>query len=236
MPSVQLNHTMNIPTLTFFNNKSGVGKTLLVYHLAWMLTELGHRVLVCDLDPQANLTAAFLPEDELVAIWVNDSKAQELSTIYRCAQQVIRGADLQAPQLQTITYGLSLLPGDPALAGFEEQLSAAWLHRLDSATTDDPLRILTAFWQVMQVGAQAMAAELIVVDVGPNLGAINRSTLIASDALIVPLGADLFSFQGLRTLGPTLHCWRDEWQKRLAHGSPPFPLPQGRMQPIGYLV
>ena len=47
---------MSIPVLTFFNNKGGVGKTTLVYHLAWMLTELGRSVLVVDLDPQANLT------------------------------------------------------------------------------------------------------------------------------------------------------------------------------------
>ena len=56
---------MSIPVLTFFNNKGGVGKTSLVYHLAWMLNDLGHRVLACDLDPQANLTAAFLDEERL---------------------------------------------------------------------------------------------------------------------------------------------------------------------------
>ena len=53
---------MNIPVLTFFNNKGGVGKTSLVYHLAWILSQTGHRVLTCDLDPQANLSAAFLNE------------------------------------------------------------------------------------------------------------------------------------------------------------------------------
>ena len=42
---------MTIPVLTCFNNKGGVGKTSLVYHLAWMLTERGYRVLACDLDP-----------------------------------------------------------------------------------------------------------------------------------------------------------------------------------------
>ena len=56
---------MAVPVLTFFNNKGGVGKTSLVYRLAWMLFDTNHRVLVCDLDPQANLTAAFLDEDRL---------------------------------------------------------------------------------------------------------------------------------------------------------------------------
>ena len=228
---------MNIPTLTFFNNKGGVGKTSLVYHLAWMLTELGHRVLVCDLDPQANLTAAFLTEDELIAIWARDGSTPEPSTIYRCIQPLTEVGDLRAPQIKLIADGLSLLPGDLALSGFEDQLSVEWPNSLGSANAYRPFRVLTAFWQVMQLGARAMDAELILVDVGPNLGAINRSALIASDSIIVPLGADLFSLQGLQNLGPTLRRWRDEWQKRLTHWSQPaFSLPQGRMQPAGYIV
>lgn len=52
-------------SLVFFNNKGGVGKTLLVYHLAWMFSELGVKVIAADLDPQANLSAMFLPEERL---------------------------------------------------------------------------------------------------------------------------------------------------------------------------
>ncbi len=47
--------------LSFFNNKGGVGKTTLVYHLAHMFAALGKRVLLVDLDPQSNLTAMCLP-------------------------------------------------------------------------------------------------------------------------------------------------------------------------------
>ena len=50
-------------SIAFFNNKGGVGKTSLVYHLGWMFAELGHRVLAVDLDPQADLSAAFLDEE-----------------------------------------------------------------------------------------------------------------------------------------------------------------------------
>jgi cellulose biosynthesis protein BcsQ len=60
---------MSVPVLTFFNNKSGVGKTSLVYHLAWMFSELGHTIVAVDLDAQANLTAAYLDEDELERLW-----------------------------------------------------------------------------------------------------------------------------------------------------------------------
>ena len=100
-----------------------------------------------------------------------------------------------------------------------------------------PFKILTAFWQVMQRGATQHQADIIVIDVGPNLGAINRSALIASNHVVIPLGPDLFSLQGLRNLGPTLLSWRALWRKRLENWrNPSFPLPQGEMKPLGYLA
>ena len=59
-------------TIAFFNNKGGVGKTSLVYHLAWMFADRGVPVLAADLDPQANLTAMFLNEERLEEIWPED--------------------------------------------------------------------------------------------------------------------------------------------------------------------
>ncbi|MDY6994738.1 MAG: ParA family protein, partial [Pseudomonadota bacterium] len=56
---------MAVPIIAFFNNKGGVGKTSLVYHLAWMYHDLGLRVVAVDFDPQANLTAAFLNEERV---------------------------------------------------------------------------------------------------------------------------------------------------------------------------
>ena len=55
-------------TIAFFNNKGGVGKTSLVYHLAWMYAELGLSVIAADLDPQANLTSMFIDEDQLATL------------------------------------------------------------------------------------------------------------------------------------------------------------------------
>ena len=48
------------PIIAFFNNKGGVGKTSLVYHLSWMYADMGLKVLAADLDPQANLTAEYV--------------------------------------------------------------------------------------------------------------------------------------------------------------------------------
>ena len=97
--------------------------------------------------------------------------------------------------------------------------------------------MITSFWQVIQSGALRCGAEIVLVDVGPSLGAVNRSALIATDCVVVPLAADLYSRQGLRNLGPTLRQWRSDWRKR-SHNweAPEFPLPEGHMRPVGYLI
>lgn len=227
---------MTVPVLTIFNNKGGVGKTSLVYHLAWMLADLGQSVLAVDLDPQANLTAAFLDEEQLVRLW-EEPAAEAASTVYQCVQPLIQVGDIREPALERITPELHLAPGDLALSGFEDYLASEWPNCLRSENLYRPFRIQTAFWQVVQMGAAQCEADVILVDVGPSLGAINRAALIATDFVVVPLAADLFSRQGLRNLGPTLRQWREEWRRRWEHWSPPdFDLPTGAMRPLGYLI
>jgi cellulose biosynthesis protein BcsQ len=227
-----------VPVLTFFNNKGGVGKTSLVYHLAWMLSQSSYRVLACDLDPQANLTSMFLSEPQLENIYAEcGSPSPSASTVFDCVKPLMEVANLQEPDLQEITPELALIPGDLALAGFEDTLSSEWPNALRSEQLYRPFRILSAFSTIMQTGAKRFGASIIVADVGPNLGAINRSCLIATDFVVVPVGADLFSLRGLRNLGPTLQSWRREWRKRLDNWeNPAFDLPGGGMKPIGYVV
>lgn len=232
--------TMTSPVLTFFNNKGGVGKTSLVYHLAWMFASLRKRVVIIDLDPQANLTAAFLDEDRIEAIWNQKGLG---STIYQCVKPLTGVGDIAEPVLQNIATDLYLLPGDVNLSGYEDALSAEWPNSMGDNNLYRPMRILSSFWQVMQMAAQKVQADIILVDIGPNLGAINRSVLVSTDYVTIPLGADLFSLQGLKNLGPTLRSWKNLWQKRLENwnasveksGFPDFKLPRGKMRPIGYL-
>jgi cellulose biosynthesis protein BcsQ len=81
-------------------------------------------------------------------------------------------------------------------------------------------------------------ADIGLIDVGPNLGAINRCALVSADFVVVPIGADLFSIRGLQNVGPKLKAWRLEWQDRRnrAPKSLSFELPKGKMDPIGYVV
>lgn len=231
---------MTVPILTFFNNKGGVGKTSLIYHLAWMFSSMAKRVVAVDIDPQSNLTAAFLDESKIVTLW--DEQTQG-STLYHCLKPLMAVGDIVEPVLQPISKDLYFIPGDVELSRFEENLSREWPESMGNNTLYRPMRILSSFWQVIQMAIRQVNADIVLVDIGPNLGAINRSALIATDHVVIPLGADIFSLQGLKNLGPTLRDWRKGWKKRLDNWQesneiksfPNFSLPQGIMEPIGYL-
>ena len=228
---------MSVPVLTFFNNKGGVGKTSLVFHLAWMLSEMGKRVVAIDLDPQANLTSAFLAEEDLEVLWDPDDTTQRNTTIYQCIKPLTEVGDILAPETKRINSRLHLVPGDLNLAGFEDMLSQEWPNALGSGNTFRAFRVLTSFWQVAQLAAKQHSADIVLADVGPNLGAVNRSALIGTDHVVIPLAADLFSLQGLRNLGPTLRKWRSDWTKRVDNWpNPAFDLPTGAMKPEGYIL
>jgi cellulose biosynthesis protein BcsQ len=224
---------LTVSILAFFNNKGGVGKTSIVYHLAWMYADLGMNVVATDLDPQANLTSAFLEEDRMMDLWPEGNHPE---TVYGCIQPLIKGiGDIQAPHLEKLTNRLALLPGDLALSSFEDQLSEVWPKCLDG--DERAFRVTSAFWRIMQLAAKAHKADIVLMDLGPNLGAINRTALIACDFVVVPLSPDLFSLQGLRNLGPRLRTWRSDWNKRLAvNPAADLKLPSGAMLPIGYLI
>jgi len=94
---------------------------------------------------------------------------------------------------------------------------------------------MTAFHRIIQKGAE-WGADLVLIDVGPNLGAINRSALIASDQVVLPLAPDLFSLQGLKNLGPTLREWREVWSDLKPKAPSDISIPTGAMSPVGYVV
>ena len=225
---------MSVPVIAFFNNKGGVGKTSMVYHLAWMFSDRGLRVVAADLDPQSNLTSAFLDYERLDEVLPTNGHAK---TIFGAIEPLKKGkGDIAEPYVEIASERLGLVLGDMALSTFEDQLSEAWPKCLDR--DERAFRVTSALWRVLQAAATQRRAEVILVDLGPNLGAINRAALIASDFVVIPLGPDLFSLQGLRNLGPALRRWREEWNERLARkpSDLDIELPLGRITPVGYMV
>jgi cellulose biosynthesis protein BcsQ len=222
-----------VKTVGFFNNKGGVGKTTLVYHVAAMIADRGENVLVVDLDPQANLTSMFLPEDRLESLW---PVSEHPGTIFGALRPIIRGiGDVLTPHIEPIAPRLGLVVGDLALSTFEDKLSDAWprCHNRDESA----FRTMSAFYRAVRQAAAKFEATWVLVDIGPNLGAINRAALIASEYVVIPLGPDLFSLQGLQNLGPSLRSWRSSWAELIPKSpDPSLELPLGRIEPLGYVV
>lgn len=217
-------------TVALFNNKGGVGKTTLAYHLAHMLARLGYPTVGVDLDPQANLTTAFFDEDRLEELWDEGTE-----TVLTCVQPILDGTgDIREPVSLGIADNLWVLAGDLGLSRFEDKLSESWPkgYNNDQAA----LRTTSAFHRIIRGAASGVGAVVALLDVGPNLGAINRAALLAADYLVIPLAADLFSLQGLKNLGPTVRTWRQQWKTLQGLVSTDVDLPAGMMIPAGYVV
>lgn len=222
-------------TIAFFNNKGGVGKTSLVYHLAWMYADLGLNVVAADLDPQANLTSMFLEDERLEALWTDGDHKQ---TIYGAFQPLREGiGDVAAPHVEDVSPGLSLVAGDLTLSAAEDELSGQWPKCLDNDIR--AFRVISGMWRILLAARERVGANLVLIDVGPNLGALNRAALVAAQHVVIPLAPDLYSLQGLRNLGPTLRRWRKGWKERLERQPDTLAdlhMPDGEMQPAGYVV
>ncbi|ACY16979.1 ParA family protein [Haliangium ochraceum] len=226
--------------LCFFNNRARVGKTTLVFHTAWQLADLGHRVVVVDFDPQACLTSLFLEPEGLSSL-LADADADAARTVYQAARPLALGA---APRHLTLRgldgdERLWLLPGDVGLAALENVLSERW--SASSRGVGEACHASAALARVVRQCAAQVDADVVLVDLGPSLGAINRAALLCADHVLVPVGADVFSIYGLGHLGDALARWRSEWAERREHLLAESPaaaetVPVGAMRPVGYVA
>jgi chromosome partitioning protein len=219
---------MSTPTIAFFNAQAGVGTTSLVYHLAWMYQGLGLRVLAIDLDPQATLTTMLLEDERLLDIWetsdsLEDSQAERLDTVARCLKSLVtEKAKLVDPLLKNIAEGFELLSGDLSLAAFEYDVSLT-LRDADSGGFAVALKSLVAR------ATENSRADVVLLDLGANCGAINRSAFMVADYYITPLNLDLASLQGVKCVKLAVADWQQQWQRITA----PF---SSDIKSLGYVV
>ncbi len=221
-----------IPTIAFLQSMGGVGTTSLVYHLAWMYADLGHPILAVDLDPRATLTAAMIDPERLQVLWSEGNEG----ALHRAIGQRMSGADeLVDPHCERIGDRLELLVGDPGLSTLEDALADHWAR----ARNGEPQAFFasTAFHQCIQAAARRGGAEIVLIDLGPSLGALNRAALVASQHIVVPVTPDLFSLQGLKHLGPRVKQWQEEWRdRRSRNASAARTFTSNVMRPAGYAV
>jgi chromosome partitioning protein len=163
--------------LAVANQKGGVGKTTSVINLGTALALAGQRVLLVDLDPQANLTSGVGKKGE----------STPAGTIYQALTTDVQ--DASPFVLETRVANMSLMPADRNLTGAEVELVLLphREHRLRSILTS----VRDGF-------------EYVFIDTPPSLGLLTLNALVAADAVVIPLNCEYFALEGLADLVATL--------------------------------
>jgi len=247
---------MAVEIISVFNNKGGVGKTTLTFHLAHALAELGHKVLAVDLDPQCNLSIYSLSIDQIQSIWDAEtafidepgfqsaregmsakkfaSLCSEPRTIHfslKPAEEGIGDLEHLPPPIELST-NLHLVPGRLTLHMFEETLARRW----SDAFVGQPLaiRTLSEIRRLIVKYADEYGYDYAIVDTSPSLGQLNKTILTTVDAFLVPCAPDLFSLYGIRNIGNSLRRWTTELTT-LYHLIPPSRRPHLPANFVGFL-
>ncbi len=174
-----------------------------------------------------------LDEEQFEKLWPDDGHR---NTLHGAVAPLFSGTgDIRPAHIEELDDGLGLLVGDLALSRIEDDLSTEWPRCLEGR--ERAFRVTTAFWRVIREAASRHSADLALIDVGPNLGAINRAALVAASHVVAPVVPDLFSVQGLKNLGPTLRQWRETWQQARPKAPPALgEMPEGGMKTVGYVL
>lgn len=167
----------NARVLALANQKGGVGKTTTAINLGTALAAVGEKVLLIDLDPQANASTGLGVPTQARKVTAYDV--------------LVDGAALSSAALETLVPGLFLAPGDPDLSGAELELGdkQGRSYRLRDAITR--LRAETDFTYVL-------------IDCPPSLNLLTVNAMAASDAVLAPLQCEFFALEGLTQLMRTI--------------------------------
>jgi chromosome partitioning protein len=220
-------------TIAFFNEKSGIGTTLLAFHVAFMLSELGYRCIAADLDPQCDLTQLCLDEEYLEEVYKAHSTGRTVLAGFSDGME--EGPKRGDVEIHDVRPGLGLIAGDLELALLEDRLGAAW--ESFKMGDQDVLRQLSEFRKVLDNAGQRFHADFCIIDLAPNFGALNRTILHACDYIVIPANGEVLSLKALRNVGEQIRRWNCEWQAAVAQNAKV--VNETRVSPIlpmGYVV
>mgnify|MGYP000632603725 CR=1 FL=1 len=151
--------------IAFANQKGGVTKTTSTANLGVAFAEQGHKVLLIDADPQANLSEAFGVDEQAIGLRLEDALALE------DLGARLPGGDAAPAVLQCLAGGVDLLPCTDQLATVAARLAT-------SANTETRMRDLVALYRPLY--------DYVLIDTPPGIGPLSSLALIAADYILIP--------------------------------------------------
>ena len=218
-------------SIAVFNNKGGVGKTTLTYHLGYALAELGHKTLLVDLDPQSNLTLFGIAPEKLHRIWqaedafIDDfvdardqqppSKFEDIAGDVRSIHFLLKptedGADApkSLPTPLKLHKNLGMIPGRLSIHTYEDKIASRWTDVYGG----DPLaiRTVTQIRSFCEMYAKNYSYSYVVIDTSPSLGILNKVIISTVDGFLIPCMPDMFSLYGIQNIGKSLKGWKRDF-------------------------
>lgn len=206
---------MTTKSICLFNHKGGVSKTTTTFNLGWSLAQLGSKVLMVDLDSQANLTGLVLgyvavDNDKMEAFYSSRDNLT-MSPIVEALINGVSPAEFMKTDRGAVTKtenaNLKLLPGHLDTADLDSQISVSLkIASGIPATRNIPGNLPL----ILQEIAKRESADYILYDLSPNVGGLNEVILMSSDYFIVPTSPDYFCLQAIGSLEKNITKWHRE--------------------------
>jgi chromosome partitioning protein len=175
--------------LVVANQKGGVAKTTTAVNLAACLGQLGKKVLLIDLDPQANATSG---------IGIDKSKVGK--SIY---DVLIGQGDTEAVILETPTQNVHLIPSNLALVGAEIELVHS--PRREFRLADSIIK-----------NESINQYDFVIIDTPPSLGLLTINAFTAAESVLIPMQCEYYALEGLAQLYQTIQLVRQKSNPNLS--------------------
>lgn len=175
--------------LAIANQKGGVSKTTTAVNLSAFLGNMGSRILLIDLDPQANATSGLGIEKEKIEKSIYD---------VLIGMEQLESAIVESPHV-----GVSVAPATLGLVGAEVELVNAGRREL---------RLADSISQI----ASKNRYDFVIIDTPPSLGLLTLNALTASDGILIPMQCEYYALEGLAQLYKTIQLVRQKTNPALA--------------------
>lgn len=206
--------------ITLYNHKGGVSKTATTFNLSYYLARQGRRILIVDADAQCNMTEICLASllkniDEQSEQTGQLAETLPGNTLLEILRPRFEGevASIDTGKIETveITKNLELIRGSVDINSVDDVLAEA--HNQRFSTSVHQKRNYVAIGDMLSKLGHERNYDYIFIDVGPSSGSLTRSCFLSSDHFFIPIAADRFNIQALRTLSQIIDRWLTEHQQ-----------------------